>query len=204
MKRLGRATSRAIDSTRADAARGWHRGHLHRTGDARSTQRRGVGPLRTRRIRPARCAVRATFVHIGDCHMAPGPRNEDRWGAVDQIVRENLTREHLAGWLIPGDLNHGRMSIDDRERLGGTAHSDGDRRARGHLPRNHDLPGDLDVFARLGSTWPIRVVDSPCVLPLACRTVRSRWRSCCRIHHRRISSRAASPQPTSAIPCTRN
>jgi hypothetical protein len=29
-----------------------------------------------------------TFVHIGDFHAGPGPRNADRYRALDQIIRE--------------------------------------------------------------------------------------------------------------------
>jgi len=106
----------------------------------------------------------AFFVHIGDCHMGPNARNADRWRALDQIINENLDRADLAAWLIPGDLNHARMTIEDRnawaERL---------RLMAGKAPiiicyGNHDLPGDLDVFARLASKWPISVVSTPQVL----------------------------------------
>lgn len=99
-----------------------------------------------------------TFVHIGDFHAAPGPRNADRYRALDQIIATGEQLSNLGAWLWPGDLNHGRMTIEDRNALA-------ERLARMAAVApvitcygNHDAPGDLDVFARLKATWPIYVV----------------------------------------------
>jgi DNA repair exonuclease SbcCD nuclease subunit len=103
--------------------------------------------------------------------MGPGPRNADRWRAIDQIVAENISRPDLAAFLIPGDLNHARMTIEDRN-----AWADRLRVMAGKAPvitcyGNHDTPGDLDVFAKLATTWPISVVARPTVLRVKLATL---------------------------------
>ena len=45
-----------------------------------------------------------SLVHIGDLHAAPGPRDADRYRALDQIIGEGLALEHMGAWLWPGDL----------------------------------------------------------------------------------------------------
>ncbi len=109
----------------------------------------------------------ATFVHIGDCHFGPNARNADRWRALRQIVEENIDRvdrEDVAAWLLPGDLNHGRMTIEDRNEWAFALRTMADHAPVVICYGNHDLPGDLDVFARLAAQWPIHVVDTPEVL----------------------------------------
>lgn len=111
-----------------------------------------------------------TLVHLGDFHAAPGPRNSDRYLALSQIIDAGARLSTLGAWLWPGDLNHGRMSIEDRNRL----------TARLQLMAaiapvvlcygNHDLPGDLDVFQHLRTTWPIHVIDTPQTLRLTLAT----------------------------------
>jgi hypothetical protein len=100
------------------------------------------------------------FLHIGDIHLGPNDRNADRLAALDQIIAEGLSWD-LDGWLIPGDLNHGRMTIADRNALAQRL-----RRMAAVAPvvlayGNHDLPGDLDIFAELSTAWPIYVVSTP-------------------------------------------
>lgn len=110
------------------------------------------------------------FVHLGDLHLGPNSRNADRIRALDQVIGENLREPgSVAAWLAPGDLNHSRMTIEDRNVL-----ADRLTRMANHAPvvivyGNHDLPGDLDVMARLHAVWPIYVVSRPQVLqvPLA-------------------------------------
>jgi DNA repair exonuclease SbcCD nuclease subunit len=106
----------------------------------------------------------SALVHIGDFHAAPGPRNADRYRALDTIIAAGLALPDLGAWLWPGDLNHGRMTIEDRNTL-----ADRLQRMAAVAPvlivyGNHDLPGDLDVFARLKGPHPIYVVDRPCCL----------------------------------------
>lgn len=110
------------------------------------------------------------LVHLGDFHAGPGPRNADRFRALDQILDECVGLPRLGAWLWPGDLNHGRMTIEDRnalvERL---------RRMAAVAPvllvyGNHDMVGDLDVFGRLRATWPIVVVSHPEIVPLTLAT----------------------------------
>lgn len=111
------------------------------------------------------------FVHIGDVHLQAGhARNADRLASLDQIVADGLALEHLAAWLIPGDLFHTRSSVTDRnelaERLTRMAAAAPIVLVRG----NHDQPGDLDIFARLKATWPVYLATRPGVLLVALAT----------------------------------
>lgn len=105
--------------------------------------------------------MQATFIDIGDFHAGPGPRNADRYRSLDHIIDVGERFSYLAAWLWPGDLNHGRMTIEDRNALAGRL-----QRMAAVAPvvicyGNHDLPGDLDVFARLKAKWPVYVIDRP-------------------------------------------
>ena len=104
---------------------------------------------------------------IGDAHVHPGPRQADRLKALDQIIVEGLTRvptSQLGAWAVAGDLFHQRSSIEDRNawatRLVAMANAAPVVVCYG----NHDMPGDLDIFAKLRATFPIYVVDRPQVL----------------------------------------
>lgn len=110
------------------------------------------------------------LIHLGDFHAAPGPRNADRYRALEQIQAVGASLPHLGAWLWPGDLNDARMSIEDRNRLA-EALMDMARVAPVVLTYgNHDLPGDLDVFAHLRSVYPVYVVDRPTCLRLQLAT----------------------------------
>lgn len=110
-----------------------------------------------------------SFIHIGDGHLQPGPRQEDRLRALDQIITEGLALPNLGAWLWPGDLFHAGAAARDcngiDERL---------QRMAKKAPvvicyGNHDAPGDLDGFARLYAPYPVYVIDRPRVVsvPLA-------------------------------------
>lgn len=79
--------------------------------------------------------------------------------ALDQIIRD--APRPVSVWLMPGDLNHGRMTIEDRNYLARRLKAMADEAPIVICYGNHDLPGDLDVFALLGSVWPIRVIARP-------------------------------------------
>jgi hypothetical protein len=100
------------------------------------------------------------FAHFGDLHLGPNSRNADRRRALDQGIAEQ-DRDGLAAWLLPGDLNHGRMTIDDRNWLVDRVQRMANRAPVVILYGNHDLPGDLDVFAQLLGVYPIVVIDTP-------------------------------------------
>lgn len=109
------------------------------------------------------------FVQIGDLHLGPNARNVDRRAALEQIVTEQL-RHPVAAWLRPGDLNHGLMSIADRNFLTNIT-----QRMAEHAPvidiyGNHDLPGELDFLAKIGARWPIYVIDRPEVIRVTLAT----------------------------------
>jgi DNA repair exonuclease SbcCD nuclease subunit len=107
------------------------------------------------------------FIHIGDTHLGPNGRQDDRLNALDQIVphgEQLATEKRLAAWLWPGDLFHAKSTIDDRNALAPRL-----QRMAALAPvvivyGNHDVPGDLEVFARLESPWPIHVISSPRVI----------------------------------------
>lgn len=110
------------------------------------------------------------FVQIGDTHLAPGERNATKRAALEQILAEGSALPRLACWLWPGDLNNSRMSIDDRNFL-----SDYTQRLAKHAPvflvrGNHDLPGDLDIFAKLFTVHPVYVVTRAAIVDVATPT----------------------------------
>jgi hypothetical protein len=112
--------------------------------------------------------MQTTFVHIGDTHLrSTHPRNAARLKALDQIIDEGLRLPTLAAWLWPGDIFDARSSIDDRNAL-----ADRLLRMAARAPvvicyGNHEAPGDLDVFAKLSTNWPIHLIATPRVLYVA-------------------------------------
>jgi hypothetical protein len=103
------------------------------------------------------------FLHIGDIHLGPNERNAARLSVLDQIIDAGTVLA-VDGWLIPGDLNHGRMTISDRNALAQRLATMAAIAPVVICYGNHDLPGDLDIFGDLATTWPIYVVSQPIVL----------------------------------------
>lgn len=111
------------------------------------------------------------LVHLGDAHFGPqGGRNADRYAALDQILRDAEGLPRLGAWLWPGDLNHSRMTIEDRNALAARLVQMARRAPVVLCYGNHDLPGDLDIFAHLHAAHPIYVVDRPAVLSVRLAT----------------------------------
>lgn len=110
-----------------------------------------------------------TFIHLGDLHLHPGSRNEDRRAAIDQIIAESQDVV-VAAWLVPGDLFHSRSTIDDRNWLASRIQAMATRAPVVICYGNHDLPGDLDLFALLAAVHPIFVIAVPHVLRLRLAT----------------------------------
>ena len=110
------------------------------------------------------------IICIGDCHFGPGPRNVDRYAALDQIIAAGLALDGLGAWVQLGDLFHAKSTIEDRnavaERLQKMAAAAPVIVIRG----NHDADGDLEIFSRLHTAWPISVVDRPAVLSVRLAT----------------------------------
>ena len=52
-----------------------------------------------------------SFVHIGDFHAAPGPRNADRYRALVQILKAGFALPDLGAWLWPGAGLGGRVAL---------------------------------------------------------------------------------------------
>lgn len=107
------------------------------------------------------------LVAIGDTHLAQDARNESRLRALDQIVAESATLDADL-FLWPGDLFHAKSTSADRidlaERLQLLADMAPVLICRG----NHDGDGELEIFGRLRSTFPIYVVTHPECLRLQC------------------------------------
>ena len=103
------------------------------------------------------------FIQIGDLHLGSHARNQDRLEALTQVIQEQAPGT-VSAWLFPGDLNHGRMTIPDKNALTNAVQS-----MASHAPvvicdGNHDLPGDLQFLSRLKADWPIYVVSRPEVI----------------------------------------
>ena len=111
-----------------------------------------------------------SFVHVGDTHLqSTHPRNDVRLKALDQIVNEGLRIEGLGAWIYPGDLFHARSTIEDRNAMAARLVRMANAAPVLVCPGNHDLPGDLDIFAKLKAKWPVIVQSLPGVIavPLA-------------------------------------
>lgn len=111
------------------------------------------------------------FIHIGDLHLdSTNRRNEDRIAALDQIIAEVQAGQPISAWLIPGDLFHQRSTIADRNALKDRLMRMGEFGPTVICYGNHDLPGDLDIFADLATQWPVYVVARPDVLTIQLAT----------------------------------
>lgn len=109
-------------------------------------------------------------VAIGDAHLGPNARQADRLAALDAIIAFGLQLPSLGAWLWPGDVFHAKSTIADRNelaprliRMAKVAPVIG---CRG----NHDAPGDLAIFERLETTWPVYFPERPEVLRVATPT----------------------------------
>jgi hypothetical protein len=111
-----------------------------------------------------------TLIHIGDLHLAPGPRQAQRYAALDQIITEGASLPRLGGWLFPGDLSDARQSIEDKNGLADRFVAMANRAPLVITYGNHDLKGDLDVFRALKAEWPIYVIDRPRVIQIELAT----------------------------------
>jgi hypothetical protein len=136
-----------------------------------------------------------SLVHIGDFHAAPGPRNEARYRALDQLIARALQLPSLGAWLWPGDLAHARQSIGDENALIGRL-----RRMSAVAPvvlvyGNHDLEGDLDKFTSVANGNPIYVVDRPQVLRIRLSTMEFASIACLPYPHRAGLVMAGCPNP---------
>lgn len=101
------------------------------------------------------------LVVIGDVHLHPGAKNEQRLRSLDQIIRGGLTLPRLGAWVFTGDLFHAKSTIEDRNALVSIV-----QRMASTAPviipyGNHDVDGDLDVFERLEAAYPIVVFKAP-------------------------------------------
>lgn len=101
------------------------------------------------------------LIHIGDLHLKPDARNAMRRKAFEEIVSAGLALDDLGAWLLPGDVNDGRMSIDDRNWLASILQEMANEAPVIGCYGNHDVAGDLDIFEELDTRYPIRFAIRP-------------------------------------------
>jgi DNA repair exonuclease SbcCD nuclease subunit len=116
---------------------------------------------------------RHLFAHIGDTHLCPGPRQQDRINAIQQIIvwcEAASERGELAAILWPGDLFDRLSTVEDRNLLQPLV-----QRLAALAPvvlcdGNHDKPGDLEYLSRTASRFPIHLVSTPKTIRVHCAT----------------------------------
>lgn len=110
-------------------------------------------------------------IGIGDVHTAPGDRNADKQAAVEHIIDKELSAPRPVGlWVLLGDLSHGlqhgRMQPEIRNWWGTQIQRMAQAAPVLIVYGNHDIPGDLDLFAAIAAPYPIRVVWTPGVVDI--------------------------------------
>lgn len=100
------------------------------------------------------------LVGIGDSHFGPGPRNVERYASLDQIIAWGTARP-IGAWLHAGDLNHAKMTIEDRNELVPRFQRMADHAPVCMVVGNHDVDGDCRVFSKLQAKFPIVVIETP-------------------------------------------
>lgn len=111
--------------------------------------------------------MQSHVVHIGDTHGRTDERSADQFTSLDAAigVAERLAAaETLALIAWPGDLFHSVSDAATRNALQVRALQLAELAPVVIVRGNHDLAGELDVFARLRSRWPIAVSSTPEVL----------------------------------------
>lgn len=104
----------------------------------------------------------ASIVVIGDLHLKAGhPRHSARLASFDQIIEDGCARAALAAWVVLGDCFDARSGVDDRNLLADRLQRMADRAPVLLVRGNHDVPGDLLVFGKIGARFPIVVREQP-------------------------------------------
>ncbi len=132
-------------------------------------------------------ATRHVFVHIGDTHIGPGDRLQDKFAALDQIIvwcRAASERRELAAILWPGDLYHQKSTVEDRNALAPRLQQLADLAPVLLVYGNHDAIGDLDILGELAARYPIYVSSRPEVLPVPTATATVARIACLPYPHR--------------------
>lgn len=102
-------------------------------------------------------------VHLGDTHGRLDDRN-DQYASLDQAIelgRELAAAGTLALWAHPGDLFHTVSDAQTRNELFRRAMRMAELAPLVIVRGNHDLTGELDVFAWLKAKYPIVVSTRP-------------------------------------------
>lgn len=103
----------------------------------------------------------ANLVAIGDIHLRPDGRNEQRLASWDRIIADACELPRLGAFLVTGDVFHAKSTIADRnaaaQRFQTMARFAPVLVSQG----NHDADGDLDIFERIEGAYPIRVFKYP-------------------------------------------
>lgn len=146
----------------------------------------------------------AHVVHLGDLHLGPGERNADRRAALDAAIAHGAALTDLAAWLLPGDLNHAKMTIDDRNWLAERLMRMGEAAPVVVVRGNHDVEGDLDIFGSLDCRHGIHVVtDQPRILWLESHGAHPDLAVCCLPYPTEAGLAAAGVGPREIVPTAR-
>lgn len=95
---------------------------------------------------------------IGDIHLRSGhPRHAARLRGFDQAIEAGMRLERLGAWVVLGDVFDTTSTVQDRNQVAERFILMASR-APVLVPRgNHDGTGDLAIFGRLGTAWPVLV-----------------------------------------------
>jgi hypothetical protein len=108
-----------------------------------------------------------TLAQIGDFHARPDARNADRYrvlGTIVAAIKALAAAGGYGGTFWPGDLNHAKMTIADKNALRAVVQQLAEYGPVFICRGNHDEPGDLDFLAHIIAGFPIYVItEAGCV-----------------------------------------
>jgi len=107
---------------------------------------------------------------IGDLHLGPKPRQEQRLASLRAITNAGLELPDLAAWFYVGDVFDAASRPEDRNALAQELEHQAAAAPVVICKGNHDAEGDLEIFGRLQTTWPIHVLTVAGLLELDLRT----------------------------------
>jgi len=108
-------------------------------------------------------------VHLGDTHGRVDERSSDQYASLDEAIghgRELAAAGTLALWAHPGDIFHTVSDAQTRNALFRRIMTMADLAPVVIVRGNHDLTGELDVFAWLRGKYPIVVSQRPELLTI--------------------------------------
>src|SRR3990167_6939287 len=104
------------------------------------------------------------ILHTGDLHLTEGPRFADTMRCLEHVVAVGQERG-VALWLVGGDLTGTTVphvaTVAERNGIAAILQDMAVRAPVVVIQGNHDAPGDLDIYERLGARHPIYKVARP-------------------------------------------